>query len=113
MSHKGIRRFAAVLLLGVLGSGFALPGLDELLYHAVRASVRADLAHIDRPGGCESHAEHCIAAPMVYAPRLTAAASLGLPIHNAFGERACPSRTSDPRSSDRHTPQQPRAPPTA
>jgi hypothetical protein len=101
-----------VLLLGVLGSGFALPGLDELLYHRVPASARADLAHVDRAGGCESHAEHCIAGPTLYAPRLAAPDSPGLPAPTAVADRAVAIPTSDPRSPDLHTPQQPRAPPT-
>ena len=65
MSHRVVRHCAAVLLLGVLGSGFALPGLDELLYHRAPATERADIAHVDQPGGCESHTEHCIATAMV------------------------------------------------
>jgi hypothetical protein len=108
-----VRRFAAVLLLVVLGSGFALPGLDELLYHRAPATERVDLAHVDQPGGCESHAEHCIAAAMVYAPRVVASSSPTLPTHTAVADRAPAILTSHPRSSDRQTPQQPRAPPTA
>jgi hypothetical protein len=100
-------------MLGVLGSGFALPGLDELLYHRLAANVRTDLAHVDQPGGCESHAEHCIAAPRVYAPRLAASLSHVLPTHTTDADRAPAICTSDPRSSDRQTPQQPRAPPAA
>jgi hypothetical protein len=72
MSHRLVQRCAAILLLGVLGSGFALPGLDELLYHRLPANVQVDLAHVDQAGGCGSHAEHCIAAPTLYGPRLVA-----------------------------------------
>lgn len=111
MSHRVVRRFGAVLMLGVLGSGFALPGLDELLYHTVRGSVPADLAHVDQPGGCDSHAEHCVAAPLPCAPRLAASPSAALRAHTAVADRAAAIPTSDPRSSDRQSPQQPRAPP--
>ena len=112
MSQGFVRRYAAVLLLGVLGSGFALPGLDELLYHRLPGNARADLAHIDRAGGCDSHAEHCIAEPTLYAPRIAASASPVLPAPTAVADRAPAVLTSDLRSSDLHTPQQPRAPPT-
>ena len=106
-----VRRGTAVLLLGVLGSGFALPGLDELLYHRVPTNVRADLAHVDRAGGCDSHAEHCIAGPTLYAPRLAASPNPTLPASIAVADRAPAFLTSDLRSLDLHTPQQPRAPP--
>ena len=110
MSHSVVRRFAAAVLLGVLGSGFALPGLDELLYHRA-TGVPTQVAHVDQPGGCDSHAEHCIAAPMVYAPRLAASSDPRLPAHAAGADRAPAVLTSELRSSDRQTPQQPRAPP--
>jgi hypothetical protein len=112
MPQSFVRRWGAVLLLGVLGSGFALPGLDELLYHGVPARVGADLAHVDRPGGCDTHAEHCIAGPTLCAPRLAAPASPALPAPTAVADRAIAILSSDPRSPDLHTPQQPRAPPT-
>ena len=111
MSQKSVRRLAAGLLLGVLGSGFALPGLDELLYHRLPANVRADLAHVDGAGGCDSHAEHCIAGPTLCAPRLAASPSPVLPAPAAVADRTPALITSDVRSSDLHTPQQPRAPP--
>ena len=112
MSRAFVRRWAAVLLLGVLGSGFALPGLDELLYHRMPANERANLAHIDRAGGCDSHAEHCIAGPTLYAPRLAASPNPVLPAPTAVADHAPAALTSDPRRSDLHSPQQPRAPPT-
>jgi hypothetical protein len=112
MSQGLVRRCAAALLLAVLGSGFALPGLDEWLYHRVPANVRTDLAHVDQAEGCDSHAEHCIAGPTLYAPRLAAPASPGLPAPTVVADRAIATLTSDPRSPDLHSPQQPRAPPT-
>jgi len=112
MSQAFVRRYAAVLLLGVLGSGFALPGLDELLYHRLPTSMRADLAHIDRAGGCDSHAEHCIAGPTLCAPRLATPANPALPASTAVADRVVAILTSGPRSPDLHNPQQPRAPPT-
>ena len=111
MSQAFVRRWAAALLLGALGSGFALPGLDELVYHRVPPIVRTDAVHVDRAGGCDSHAEHCIAGPTLYAPRLAASRSPALPAHTAVADRAPATLTSDPRGSDLHTPQQPRAPP--
>jgi hypothetical protein len=113
MQQRFVRRCAAAWLLGVLGSGFALPGLDELLYHRAPASAHADLNHVERAGGCDSHAEHCIAGPTLYAPRLAASPCPTLPAHTAGVERAPATLRSDLRSSDRKTPQQPRAPPPA
>jgi hypothetical protein len=113
MPQACVRRCAAVALLVVLGGGFALPGLDELLYHRLPARAGSNVAHIDQPGGCDSHAEHCVAAPLAYAPRLAASPSPAVPMHAADAQRGPAILTSDPRSTDRQTPQQPRAPPTA
>ena len=111
MSQSFVRRWAAVLLLGVLGSGFALPGLDEALYHRLPGNERSDRAHVDGAGGCDSHAEHCIAGPTLYAPRLAASPSPTLHAPTAVADRAPAILTSDLRTSDLRTPQQPRAPP--
>ena len=112
VSRGFVLRAVAALLLGVLGGGFALVGLDELLYHRLPGNARANLAHVDRAGGCDSHAEHCIAETTLYAPRLAASLSPALPAPTAVADRAPAALTSNPRSSDLHTPQQPRAPPT-
>jgi hypothetical protein len=56
-----VRRLYAVLLLSLFaGSGIGLPALDELLYHMGRDSAPpAGVAHVDVPGGCGAHSEHC------------------------------------------------------
>ena len=112
MSHALVRRGAAVLLFGVLGSGFAVPGLDELLYHRLPATERTDLVHVDQAGGCDSHTEHCIAGPTLCVPRFAAPSSPALPAPTPVADRTPALLASVPRSSDRHTQQQPRAPPT-
>ena len=56
-----VRRVYAVLLLSLFaGSGLGLPALDELLYHIGKDSAPpAGVAHVDPPGGCGAHSEHC------------------------------------------------------
>jgi len=53
------QRLHAVLLLGLFaGGGIGLPVVDGFLYHSGVHSA-PDPVHIDPPGGCGSHAEHC------------------------------------------------------
>jgi hypothetical protein len=61
MSRSIRQRLYAVLLLSLFaGSGIGLPALDELLYHIGRDSgPPAGVAHLDLPGGCGAHSEHC------------------------------------------------------
>ncbi|HEV2083823.1 MAG TPA: hypothetical protein VGR09_01960 [Gemmatimonadales bacterium] len=55
------RLHAVALLTLFVGSGTALPALDELLYHMGRdSSPPAGVAHFDAPGGCGAHSEHCV-----------------------------------------------------
>jgi hypothetical protein len=76
-------RLIALLLAALfVGSGFALPDLDAVLYHSHRA-VPVDVAHVDLPGGCGAHAERCaltLMAPLPQlAPATSAVRSIGLP----------------------------------
>jgi len=53
------QRLHAVLLLGLFaGGGIGLPVVDGFLYHSGVHSA-PDPVHIDPPGGCNAHAEHC------------------------------------------------------
>jgi hypothetical protein len=87
--HRRIRRFSALFLTAVfLGSGFALPELDALLYHS-SGVAQPDVAHVDLPGGCGAHAEHCaltLATPVPQlAPSQSAIRSLGAaPVHRVL-----------------------------
>src|ERR1700694_5575757 len=94
MSHALVRRGAAVLLFGVLGSGFAFPRLDELLYHRLPATERTDLVHVDQAGGCDSHTEHCIAGPTLCAPPFAAPSSTTLPAPTTVAARLPPTGRS-------------------
>ncbi len=53
-------RLRAVLLLALfLGAGTSLPGLDAVLYHRHGPDRSAGATHLDPPGGCGGHADHC------------------------------------------------------
>jgi hypothetical protein len=55
------RRLGALLLLvAFAGGGPGLPELDALLFHSHAELVRADVAHVDLPGGCGAHVEKCV-----------------------------------------------------
>jgi hypothetical protein len=53
------RAYALLFAIVFLGSGFALPDLDALLYHSSRVSSPDNTAHLDLPGGCGAHSERC------------------------------------------------------
>lgn len=64
-------RLTALFLTAVfIGSGFALPDLDALLYHSHRVSPPADVGHVDLPGGCGAHAERCALTLWTPVPQL-------------------------------------------
>ena len=53
-------RIRAFLLLALfLGAGTSLPSLDAMLYHRHGAERHAGDTHLDPPGGCGGHADHC------------------------------------------------------
>jgi hypothetical protein len=112
MSRVRVRRWAALLLFACLGTEFGLPGLDAWLYHREPTTGLLAPIHVDAPGGCDSHAERCIAAATVGAPRLTMSAPPPPLPRLAPIAGTPPALASRPRKSDLHTLQQPRAPPT-
>jgi hypothetical protein len=113
MIPRPFRRLAAlVLAVSFVGGGFGLADLDALLYHSQRADDPQQ-PHYDQPGGCGSHAEHCVlAAPVSLrhaagaptAPAITTRAIEPLPLPE-------PART--PRPADRVNLQPTRAPPAS
>jgi hypothetical protein len=107
-----VRRFrrlcAALVLLGAIGTGATVPVLDALLHH--RGAAEPLRAHVDRPGGCHSHAEHCLLRGPEAGPRLQADAAS---VANAYWRRAwspppAPLRAVGRRSTSLH---RSRAPP--
>ena len=63
MIRRGSRRLGALFLLtAFLAGGFGLSDLDAALFHSQPRGVRADVAHLEQPGGCGAHAEHCVLA---------------------------------------------------
>lgn len=52
-------RFTAVLLLAVAALRGGIPALDAVTRHGGDAPERLGI-HLDQPGGCSSHAEHCV-----------------------------------------------------
>src|SRR5918995_4862851 len=57
--HLPHRLIALFLTAVFVGSGFALPDLDALIYHSSRVAAPSDGPHIDLPGGCGAHSESC------------------------------------------------------
>lgn len=51
-------RLACLLIVAAAGVRGAAPLVDGLLHHRGAAQEAAGI-HLDRPGGCDSHAEHC------------------------------------------------------
>jgi hypothetical protein len=114
MTRTLVGRLQALLLLtAFVGGGFGLSDLDALLYHTGQRAASADVAHIELPGGCGAHAEHCV---------LAVAASLRQ-LGSRVAARVCVIRTTTitrvaapiptPRSANRTRLQRSRAPPTA
>ena len=58
-ARRAVHRFAALVLLGVAALRGGIPALDAVLRHRGDAPERLGI-HLDRPGGCSSHAEHCV-----------------------------------------------------
>src|SRR3954469_11368791 len=69
MAGRRPSRLTALFLAALfIGSGFALPDLDALLYHSHQASAPVDVGHVDLPGGCGAHAERCALTLMIPPP---------------------------------------------
>jgi hypothetical protein len=113
--HRVSCRLAALFLATTfLGGGVGLPGLDALLYHSGRQPysnvTRAD--HVDRPGGCDAHAEHCVLAASTSVRQVVTLAVGGMRISTAVC-RDCVAAPVAPRSAERLTLPASRAPPIA
>src|SRR5215207_8185056 len=70
MARSLHHRLKALFLTAVfVGSGFALPDLDALLYHSSRGNAPADAPHLDLPGGCGAHSESCALSLVMPVPQ--------------------------------------------
>jgi hypothetical protein len=73
--HCGMARIprrlgALFLLVFFVGGGPGLPDLDALLFHSHVEVVRANVAHVDLPGGCGAHTERCALGAVLSGPQL-------------------------------------------
>ncbi len=58
LRRLALRLKALLLLATFVGSG--LPTALDVALHHLRPGLAAPLPHLDPPGGCHSHAEHCL-----------------------------------------------------
>jgi hypothetical protein len=61
---------AALLLIAFAGGGPGLPELDAILFHSHGEIIRADVAHLELPGGCGAHVEKCVLSAVLAGPQL-------------------------------------------
>jgi hypothetical protein len=113
MVPRPFRRFAALILaVAFVGGGFGLADLDALLYHSDKANT-PEGPHYDQPGGCGSHAEHCVlGAPVSLRHAAGGTSAPAVTVRAAESPRPPePGRT--PRPADRVNLQPTRAPPAS
>jgi hypothetical protein len=112
MAPRPLRRLAALLLtIAFVGGGFGLADLDALLFHGGASAPQQP--HYDQPGGCGSHAEHCVLGAPV-SLRHAAGGLASLPITTLSARPApIPEPASTPRPADRVNLQPTRAPPAS
>ncbi|MEO7475466.1 MAG: hypothetical protein ABIY46_09035 [Gemmatimonadales bacterium] len=111
MAQSAVHPSYAYLLAIVFVGGFALPDADALLYHS--GAPHAEIPHFDRPGGCGTHAEHCVLAVTSSLRRLASALTTLPELDHAEARAVCLSPTTAPRPTGRINLQPTRAPPAA
>jgi hypothetical protein len=113
MRRALFRRVGALLLATVfIGGGFGLSDLDALLFHSGRA-VPAEASHFDLPGGCGSHAEHCVLAVAASLRQLGSAARASIPVTRALPAYRIATPVASLHSAHRTNLHPSRAPPLA
>jgi len=108
----GTRLSALFLVIAFLAGGYGLTGLDAFLFHSTPHAVRADVAHLDQPGGCGAHAEQCVLALTGARPQYATPASAKVQLGSVVLRAQIPASTIHPPPL-RGTLQLPRAPPHA
>ena len=113
MIRPSARRLAALFLLtAFLAGGYGLSDLDALLFHSSTHRARADVAHLDQPGGCGAHAERCVLALSTARPQQVGLAPVKIRL-NPVVSRPPVAITPIDRSVATGTLKLPRAPPHA
>jgi hypothetical protein len=113
MSRSSGRRLGALFLLtAFVAGGFGLSDLDALLFHSSTHGARADVAHLDQPGGCGAHAERCVLALSTARPQQVGLAPVKIRLSPVVS-RALVTIAPVDRSVATHTLKLPRAPPHA
>jgi hypothetical protein len=114
MRRALVGRIGALLLAtAFIGGEFGLSDLDALLFHSGRHPVPAEVPHFDQPGGCGSHAEHCVLAVAASLRQLGATVTAGIPLTKIAAADHVPVPVVAPRSTDRSNLHLSRAPPLA
>ena len=112
MGPSVLLRFYAAFLAAAFISGIGMPNADALLYHS-RNPIPAEVPHFDQPGGCGSHAEHCVLA-VAASLRQLAGGVFQLPELGLEAPRNLTVPRADvPRPAERTNLQPSRAPPAA
>jgi len=109
---RGRRLGALFLLTAFLTGGYGLSDLDAFLFHSSAHPVRADVSHVDQPGGCGAHAERCVLALSSARPQQVAPTPVKLRL-NPVASRPFIAVAPIDRSVATGTLQLPRAPPRA
>jgi hypothetical protein len=114
MRRALFRRVGALLLATVfIGGGFGLSDLDALLFHSGRDAVPTEASHFDLPGGCGSHAEHCVLAVAASLRQLGTTATASIPVTRALPAYRVVTPVARLHSADRANLHPSRAPPLA
>jgi hypothetical protein len=109
---SGRRLGALFLLTAFLAGGYGLSDLDALLFHSSTHGARADVAHLDQPGGCGAHAERCALALTTARPQQVGLAPVKIRLNPVVSHPPVSNAPID-RSAATGTLPLPRAPPHA
>ncbi len=114
MTRDLLRRFAALLLLTVfVGGGMGLQEVDALLYPSGHESGPAGVSHLDPPGGCGAHTEHCVLVPSAAVRPLATFAPGRVPLDAAVVSPTLTDSAVQPESADADFLHSARPPPSA
>jgi hypothetical protein len=107
---RGSRLGALFLLTAFMAGGYGISDLDALFFHSVVQGARADVPHLDQPGGCGAHSERCALAQSTAGPQQVGLAPVKIRL-NPVVARALVALAPIDRSAASGTLRLPRAPP--
>jgi hypothetical protein len=107
---RGHRLGALFLLIAFVAGGYGIADLDALFFHSGVQGARADVPHLDQPGGCGSHSERCALVQSSARPQQVGAASVKIRL-NPIVARPLVALAPIDRSEVSGTLPLPRAPP--